>query len=174
MVAAVCAAWLLGCVSTPDTAELQLKPIVYAGRFTMSYQKLGTLAREQGRFEWKIQDTARDDKAMQLSLLSPLGTTLALIAYNPSADAAKRASFTSPINIEFAPDLDTLMHGLLGWQLPLAALTPWLSRTPPAQTLEDWKVSVLSRHDNGLPKIMTADNAVLQLSTRLVFEEPAP
>jgi outer membrane lipoprotein LolB len=163
---------LAACVSVPHMAELDQKPIVYSGRFSISYQHEGATLREQGGFEWKIQNTVDPIKAMQLALLSPLGSTMALIAFNPQAEPSKRASLTSPAQIDFAPDLDTLMQELLGWRLPLAELLPWLANTTPNRMPADWSIAVLNRHDSGFPKLITANNDAQRLSVRLVFDAP--
>ncbi len=160
------------CVSVPHLPELEKQHVAYSGRFSISYQEDGASKREQGGFEWKIQTATVAEKAMQLALLSPLGNTMALIAFDPQAAADKRASLTSPSHIDFAPDLDSLMQDLLGWRLPLAQLLPWLGTSTPSDAPADWSIAVLSRHDNGTPKLMTASNAAQNLSVRLVFDAP--
>jgi outer membrane biogenesis lipoprotein LolB len=168
----VTALLLAACVSVPDMPSLEKKFVMHTGRFAISYQKDGAPQREQGGFEWKVQTdlTPFAAPAMQLALLSPLGNTVALIAFNPQAPSDKRASLTTPTQIEFAPDLPTLMQELLGWRLPLAELLPWLGKTSPAQPPEDWLIVVASRHPNGLPRLITASHEALNLQVRLVFE----
>jgi outer membrane biogenesis lipoprotein LolB len=172
------------CVSVPELPEQDKKFKLHQGRFSVSYQKEGTAQREQGGFEWKIQtdgappsnrpDDVKQDqqtKAMQLALLSPIGNTIAVIALDPAAQTSKRASFTSPNQLEYAPSIDVLMQNLLGWRLPLETLLPWLGTTSPSSLPSDWDIAVRSRHGNNMPKLITADNAILKLSIRLVFEE---
>jgi outer membrane lipoprotein LolB len=161
------------CVTVPEIADLKSRSTSHSGRFTISYEKDGAPHREQGGFEWKIQNAsqAAPDQAMQLALLSPLGTTLAVIAFDPQASSSQRASLTGPTQTEHATDLDTLMQRTLGWRLPLAALLPWLGKTEPNDSPADWVIAVPTRHDTGSPKLITASNAELKLSVRLVFEE---
>jgi outer membrane lipoprotein LolB len=160
------------CVSIPNQAGPEKQFKSHAGRFSINYQKDGIAQREQGGFEWKIQIDSPEEKAMQLSLLSPLGNTVVVIALNPSEPQInQRASFTSPNQTAFAPDLDSLMQNTLGWRLPLTALLPWLEKSPPKQMPADWEIAVQSRHATDLPKLITANNERLNLSVRLVFEE---
>jgi outer membrane lipoprotein LolB len=167
---AVIAAVLAACVSVPALPPSSEKPTIYTGRFAVSYIKDGATQREQGGFEWKIVATNHAEKTMQLSLLSPLGTTVALIALDPHKPAQLRASLTTPTQTDTAPDLDALMENTLGWRLPLSQLLPWIAKTPPTQSPADWQIAVASRHDSGLPRLMTANNPALELTVRLVFE----
>jgi outer membrane biogenesis lipoprotein LolB len=163
---------LAACVSVPNMLSLEKTFDLYTGRFSISYQKDGLLQREQGGFEWKIQSDLAPDAAaaMQLALLTPLGNTVALIAFNPQASADQRASLTTPTQIEFAPDLATLMQDVLGWRLPLTELLPWLAKASPKQSPDGWAISVVSRHPNGLPKLITANHDAMSIQVRLVFE----
>jgi outer membrane lipoprotein LolB len=165
------AAALTACVSAPELKAFNDKPTTYVGRFTVSYQKNGEPQREQGGFEWKIQPNRSTEQAMSLALISPLGSTLAVIAFDPQAKRAERASLTSPSLTDSAPDLESLMERNLGWRLPLADILPWVSTTPPAQTPANWVVAVPTRYGSGLPRLLTANNDALKLSVRLVFEQ---
>jgi outer membrane lipoprotein LolB len=151
---------------------------VYSGRFTVSYDKEGSAQREQGAFEWNIQAKApitsasAQEAAMQLALLSPVGSTIALITFKPTESVAdERASLKTPAQTLTAPDLDTLMDDVLGWRLPLSQILPWLSKDTPQESPADWTITVTSRHDDGMPKLITAENRTLKLSARLVFDE---
>lgn len=168
---AIIAMALTACVTVPNLPELISKPTVYTGRFAVSYLKDNITQREQGGFEWKIQNQTERDKAMQLTLLSPLGTSVALIALDPQTSAERRASLTTPLNTEYAPTLDILLQRTLGWSLPLTELIPWLGKDEPKSAPTNWKITVLSRYGSGLPKLMTAENTALQISVRLIFEE---
>jgi outer membrane lipoprotein LolB len=164
-------ALMAACVISPVLPDLTSKPTVYTGRFALSYQKEGISQREQGGFEWKIQATTQADKAMQLSLLSPLGSTVAVIGFDPKAPADKRASLTSPSQTDYATDLDSLMQHTLGWRLPLTELLPWLGKAAPNDAPVDWTIVVASRYDTGLPKLITTNHSVQNIQVRLVFEQ---
>jgi outer membrane biogenesis lipoprotein LolB len=168
---AIVAMALSACVTVPNLPELISKPTIHTGRFAVSYQKDNIAQREQGGFEWKIQNQAERDKAMQLTLLSPLGTSVALIALDPQTSAERRASLTTPLNTDYAPTLDLLMQRTLGWGLPLNELIAWLGKDEPTGMPTNWRITVLSRYSSGLPKLMTAENTALQISVRLIFEE---
>jgi outer membrane biogenesis lipoprotein LolB len=163
---------LAACVSVPNMPSLEKTFDLHTGRFSISYQKDGQPQREQGGFEWKIQSGLAPGAAtaMQLALLSPLGNTVALIAFDPQATADKRASLITPTQIDFAPDLATLMQDVLGWRLPLAELLPWLTKNSPSQSPDGWAMSVVSRHPSGLPRLITANHDAMGLQVRLVFE----
>lgn len=166
-----CAVVLSACVTVPELPELTSKATIHTGRFAVSYQKDSVAQREQGGFEWKIQNQAGRDKAMQLTLLGPLGTSVALIALDPQTNAERRASLTTPLRTDYAPTLDLLMQRSLGWDLPLSELIAWLGKDEPQNAPADWNIKVLSRYDSGLPKLMTAENPALQINVRLIFEE---
>ncbi len=176
LLACASASLLTACVTAPTRPELTETPTLYSGRFSISFPKEGLTQREQGGFEWKIQSalapkTAEPEKAMQLSLLNPLGSIAAIIAYDPKASIDKRASFTSPLQTDYAPTLNVLMQRTLGWRLPLTELLPWLETTEPRSQPEKWAITVVSRFEGGLPKLLTAHNPALSISVRLVFEE---
>ncbi len=167
-VATLCAA----CETLPSTIEGEATPKLYTGRFSVSFMKEGQTQREQGSFDWKVQRSAAGDEetGMQLAINSPLGNTLATIAYSPRELDGEKASLKTPTQYYVASTLDTLMQRTLGWRLPLTALLPWLSDKEPKQTSEEWQVKAISRHDNGSPKVVSADNAALNISARLVFD----
>jgi hypothetical protein len=174
---------LNACVTVPTMAiSDQLAPQTYAGRFSVSYLKDDTPVREQGSFEWKIaaiqssrEPIVQPNRAMQLSLLGPLNATLALLAVDPNAPLTEQASLTTPGTTLRAPDLSTLMNRVLGWQLPLEAVLPWLSvNSPKAAPSPEWRMDVLSRHESGFPKVLLATHADKHMTVRLVFDDAAP
>jgi outer membrane biogenesis lipoprotein LolB len=162
---------LSACVAAPKLPELSSNSTIYKGRFAVSYQKDNATQREQGGFEWKIQHFTQFDQAMQLTLLSPLGSAIAVIAIDPQSNADQRASLTTPLHTEYAPTLALLMQRTFGWGLPLSELIPWLAKDEPRDTPNNWKITVIDRYDNGLPKRMTAENTALHINVRLFFEE---
>jgi outer membrane biogenesis lipoprotein LolB len=171
-IAALCTA----CETLPSTIENEVQPKVYTGRFSVSFMKDGQTQREQGSFDWKVKPSSTGDEetAMQLAINSPLGNTLATIAFNPRELAGEQASLRTPTQHYVASTLDTLMQRTLGWRLPMTALLPWMSDKDPKQSSAEWLVKAVSRHDNGSPKVISADNAALSISARLVFDEFSP
>ncbi len=171
-IAALCAA----CKTLPNTLENETPPKVYTGRFSVSFMKDGQAQREQGSFDWRIKHSSTGDEeaAMQLAINSPLGNTLATIAFNPRELAGEQASLRTPTQHFVASTLDTLMQRTLGWRLPMTALLPWMSDKDPKQSSAEWLVKAVSRHDNGSPKVISADNAALSIFARLVFDEFSP
>ncbi len=167
-VAVLCAA----CEILPSTIESEVPLKLYTGRFSVSFMKDGQIQREQGSFDWKVQHSSAGDEetGMQLAINSPLGNTLATIAYNPRELEGEKASLKTPTQRYVDSTLDALMQRTLGWRLPLAALLPWISDKEPKQTSTEWQVKAVSRHDNGSPKVVSADNATLNISARLVFD----
>jgi outer membrane biogenesis lipoprotein LolB len=172
-----------GSQTTPKPTE-QAVVVVYAGRFSASYTKDGKPQRDQGRFEWKTLKASQNStdtgqpqlpdasqSAMQIALLSPVGTTVAVIAYAPKAAAGERASLSTASHTYTAPDLDELMQNTLGWRLPLLGLLPWLATNAPPSAPPNWGVEVMSRQPSGMPKIIAAQNLSQGITVRLVFEE---
>lgn len=168
---------LSACITAPTPLQMEVKPSVHSGRFAVTYEMQGALQREQGGFEWRIFDalvSQNEASPMQLLLTSPLGTTVAALQFDPTAALATRASLKTPQGTATAATLSDLMNKTLGWELPLQALLPWLGEvTPaPAAALADWGVAAVSRHENGLPRVLSAHNAARNISLRLVFDTP--
>ena len=61
----------------------------------------------------------------ELQLLSPLGTTLAVLAWTPTV-----ASLRQPAQEQTSGSLDALMLQVTGTDIPVRALFDWLSGTP--------------------------------------------
>jgi outer membrane lipoprotein LolB len=69
----------------------------------------------------------------QLHLLSPLGTTLAVVRWNPQGASLQQSS-----DIQQFASMDELTQGLTGAALPLPQLLIWLDRAGPA--VAGWQI----------------------------------
>jgi outer membrane lipoprotein LolB len=87
------------------------------GRMSVRYQLNGRDEALHGSFEWR----QRPDNT-QLTLLSPLGQTLAHIMVTPDGATLTQAG-QPPLS---AADADALASQALGWPLPVAGLRDWL------------------------------------------------
>lgn len=87
------------------------------GRMSVRYQINGRDEALHGSFEWR----QRPDNT-QLTLLSPLGQTLAQINVTPAGATLTQAG-QPPLS---AADADALASQALGWPLPVAGLRDWL------------------------------------------------
>jgi outer membrane lipoprotein LolB len=74
----------------------------------------------------------------QLHFLSPLGTTLAVVRWNPQGASLQQSSYTQ----QFA-SMDELTQRLTGAALPLPQLLIWLDRAGPAVAGWEIKAEVL-------------------------------
>ena len=167
---------LSACVSVPEFSTLNAsKPQLYTGRFSINYLKEGVLAREQGHFEWKITTASlAKNTSMQLSLLSPFNTTIALISLDSSASNEQRASLITPVQTVYAADLNSLMDTTLGWQLPLENILLCLGFDEPKEkeSLTDgWTVEVINRHQSKLAKLIIAKNELKHITARIVLDD---
>lgn len=171
----ILAATLAACITPPAAPLTELKAAVHRGRFAVTYEAQGEARREQGGFEWRSFG-AKSDAPMQLLLLSPLGSTLAALQFDPAARSEQRASLSTPQGTTYAPSLPELMQQTVGWELPLQALAGWLeAQTPPqpADTL-GWTLGALTRYDTGAPRLLNARHEAKNISLRLAFEEAQP
>jgi outer membrane lipoprotein LolB len=87
------------------------------GRLSMRYQNQGRDEAVHGNFLW-AQTPARTT----VTLLSPLGQTVAIITSTP--DGATLAQAGQPMRS--AADVDALVAEVLGWPLPISGLRTWL------------------------------------------------
>ena len=129
MAAALClCSWLTGCAVTrpvvvpPSATAAASQPapasaIDLAGRLSVRYQKDGSDEALHGSFTWM----QRSD-ATTISLLSPLGQTLAVITITPTSAAIEQSGQA----IRTAAEPDALVADVLGWPLPIAGLRDWL------------------------------------------------
>ncbi len=101
--------------------------ITLSGRIQVQYQQNNQSQNLPGSFEWQQN---KDDT--RISLISPLGQTIANISQTPAGATLQQAN--QPLRN--ADDLDSLLSDALGWPLPVAGLRDWLqgyTRTPEGQ-----------------------------------------
>jgi outer membrane lipoprotein LolB len=117
------AAALGGCATTPS-ANLSQAPVAgyrdsidLSGRLAVHYQRDGQPQNLNGPFTWK-QRPGRID----VSLMSPLGQTLATIEVTPQQATLTQAGHEPVV----AEDIDRLTARTLGWSLPVSGLRDWL------------------------------------------------
>lgn len=120
---------LSGCASV--TPSIALKPgntdssarasTEFHGRFAARTVRNGKDEGVQGNFVWVQQG-----ENVQLSLVSPLGQTLAIITALPH-----QATLELPNQpARTAPEVDSLMQQSLGFSLPVSGLRDWLQARP--------------------------------------------
>ncbi|HEV7617105.1 MAG TPA: lipoprotein insertase outer membrane protein LolB [Burkholderiaceae bacterium] len=91
--------------------------IYLGGRMSMRYQQNGNDQAVHGSFTW-----AQSPGRTVVTLLSPLGQTIAAIDITPNLSTLTRAG-QAP---RTATDVDALAAGALGWPLPVSGLRDWL------------------------------------------------
>jgi outer membrane lipoprotein LolB len=116
------AAALSGCATT--NANLSQAPVAgyrdsidLTGRLAVHYEKDGQSQNLNPNFTW-TQRPGRID----VTLLSPLGQTLATISVTPQQATLTQAG-QAPV---VAEDIDHLTARTLGWSLPVSGLREWL------------------------------------------------
>jgi len=93
-----------------DTVEL-------GGRLSVRYQSSQKEEAVHGSFVW-----AQTPTRTTVTLLSPLGQTMAVIDVNPEVATLRQAGKME----RTAADVDALTAEALGWPLPVAGLREWL------------------------------------------------
>lgn len=121
---------LSGCASKPPTAER-----IWSGRLAVTVHDTPP---QNFSASFELQGTP---EAGRLTLLSPLGTTLAHVQWSPQGAQWQRGS-----EWETRPNLGELMRELLGTELPVTHLFAWLNGE--VTRTEGWVVD-LSRHADG-------------------------
>ena len=102
--------------ATPERQRYH-EHIAISGRFSVSYQQEGKPHHAQGRFQWQQQGEEVD-----ISLLSPLGQTLARIRVTPFIAMLERPGQPT----RSAPNASELTEQMLGWAMPADGLRYWL------------------------------------------------
>ncbi|MES2537737.1 MAG: lipoprotein insertase outer membrane protein LolB [Pseudomonadota bacterium] len=87
------------------------------GRLSLRYQRNGNDEAVHGSFTW-----TQTPRHTLVTLLSPLGQTIATIAITPTQSTLTRAG-EAP---QTAMDVDALAARALGWPLPISGLRDWL------------------------------------------------
>jgi outer membrane lipoprotein LolB len=128
-----------------------------AGSIAINYSKDGKQESLSGKFTWQQSKAGTD-----VSLISPLGQTLAVINVTPTSATLKEGG--KPLRT--APDLDSLTTQTLGWTLPVSGLRDWLQgyatardgsrfvATPASNsviTRDGWKLDYVSWQDDTAP-----------------------
>lgn len=114
---------LAGCANLtpqPTTSALTSQPVAaidLSGRLSVRYQRNGNEEALHGSFSW----SQRTDRTV-VTLMSPLGQTIATIAITPTEAVLMQAGQPA----RSAPDPDALASTALGWPLPIAGLRDWL------------------------------------------------
>jgi outer membrane lipoprotein LolB len=117
---------LNGCATVPphipdgpaQAAERRFhESIDIAGRLSVRYQANGKDEALHGNFTW-----SQTPAQTIVTLLSPLGQTMAVIDVNAEGATLKQAGQ----QVRGAPDVDALTAETLGWPLPVAGLRDWL------------------------------------------------
>lgn len=87
------------------------------GRLSVRYQQNGNEQAVHGSFAWTQE---RDRTAV--TLLSPLGQTMALIEVTPAGATLTKSGQV----VQAASDVNALTANALGWPLPVSRLRDWL------------------------------------------------
>jgi outer membrane lipoprotein LolB len=85
------------------------------------------------QFSTSFEMTGRPEQG-QLSLLSPLGTTMAMVRWNPQGASLQQGS-----DVQNFTSMDELTLRLSGAALPLPQLMAWLDRTGPP--VQGWQIN---------------------------------
>ncbi len=121
--------WLSGCAELTPAPSRPVEQIAtaakrqpaqsidLAGRLSVHYQKDGHDEALHGSFTW----VQRPDTTV-ISLLSPLGQTLAIISITPTAATIEQSGQVP----RTAADPNALAAQTLGWPLPVVGLRDWL------------------------------------------------
>lgn len=118
-VAASFAAVLAGCATnlSRTTVGAYRDTIDLSGKVSVNYQRDGKAEPSTGNFTWQQRPGAID-----VTLSSPLGQTLAVINVTPDMATLTQAG-QAP---RTASDIDSLSQQTLGWPLPVSGLRDWL------------------------------------------------
>lgn len=105
-------------VSTAPLTERRYHDLIeLSGRLSVFYQGNAREESLHGSFTWN-----QDKRRIQVTLLSPLGQTLATIDIQPGI-AVLTQTGKPPMT---AADVDALTEQALGWPLPVSGLRDWL------------------------------------------------
>lgn len=137
---------LSGCAAWPPPASTPPAPpsaaarayadtIELSGRLSLQYQQDGRDESMHGSFTW-----SQSPRQTRLTLLSPLGQTIAIIDVQPGS-ATLLQSGQPPRS---AQDADTLAATALGWPLPIAGLRHWLQGFAQDQQGQPWIAAPVS------------------------------
>lgn len=160
--------FLAGCTSlTPhaqdgEAAPRSMRPaahpfhdtIDFSGRLSVRYQSGHKDEALHGSFAW-----AQTPRQTTITLLSPLGQTIAVIDVKPQGATLAQAGKAE----RAAADVDALTVATLGWPLPVAGLRDWLQgfavdsagqrfvaspRATEVNTHDGWRIRYVSWQDD--------------------------
>ncbi|NHZ62262.1 outer membrane lipoprotein LolB [Massilia genomosp. 1] len=155
---------LLSACATPDAKLSKDSVAAYrdaielGGRLTVNYQKDGQTETLTGKFNW-----VQTPSAVNVSLASPLGQTIATITVTPESATLTQGDRAPRV----ARDIDSLTAQTLGWSLPVSGLRDWLqgyatgadgqrfAASPAANTVttaDGWRLTYVSWQDAGAAK----------------------
>ena len=192
-VAATFAATLAGCATSTATLSQSTvgayrDSVELSGRVAVTYQKDGRRESSNGNFTWDQRGNAVD-----VTLVSPLGQTVATIQVTPGSATLIQAG-QAPRS---AADIDSLTQQALGWPLPVSGLRDWLqgyavdaggrrfAASPANNTVETndgWRLRFISWQDEAAPqpqpRLINAERSaagdIQDLAIRIVIDPAAP
>ena len=134
-----------------NAARQYHEAIDFSGRLSVRYQQDGKEQALHGSFTW-----AQTSQHTLVTLLSPLGQTLATIDITPQQSTLRQAGQPS----RTAADVDLLTAQALGWPLPIAGLRDWLQGFGAGANGKPFNVNPTV--DDGVTTITTADHWSIQ------------
>ncbi|MQA23527.1 outer membrane lipoprotein LolB [Rugamonas rivuli] len=112
---------LAGCATSTPRSAAAVAPyrdsIELGGGIAVNYTRDGKAEPMTGSFTWH-----QSKAAAEVTLISPLGQTIAIISVTPESATLKQGGKPP----RTAPDLDSLTAQTLGWTLPVSGLREWL------------------------------------------------
>jgi outer membrane lipoprotein LolB len=145
---------LAGC-ATPQRSAVAPGEQLWTGRLAMSVGSNPPQAFSAG-FELKGAP-----ESGELTLLTPLGGTLAVLAWQPGS-----ASLKSGTEVRQFPSVEALANEVTGAEIPVAALFDWLAGKPTA--VAGWQADVSQVADGRLRAQRTAPPPAADL--RIAFD----
>lgn len=122
-----------------------------SGRLSVRYQQDGKEQALHGSFTW-----SQSSQNTLVTILSPLGQTLATIDITPQQSTLQQAGQPA----RTAADVDLLTAQALGWPLPIAGLRDWLQGFGSGANGKPFNLNPTV--DNGATTVTTADHWSIQ------------
>lgn len=159
---AATALWLAGCSTAPrnSAAPDSATAPFWSGRMALQIQPDSPVASQERSFSASFE-LRGSPQAGSLQLFSPLGSSLALLSWQPGSATLQQGS-----DSRSSASLDELVRDTLGTDLPIPALFAWLHGQD--QAAQGWNVD-LSRWDQGRLQALRHSPAP-QASLRLVLD----
>ncbi|WP_292937464.1 lipoprotein insertase outer membrane protein LolB [Noviherbaspirillum sp.] len=146
-------------VDRPTAARPYHAAIDFTGRLSVRYQGPRNEEALHGSFLW-----SQTPASTKVSLLSPLGQTIAVIDVTPDGATLTENGQT----LRSASDVDDLTAQTLGWPLPVAGLREWLQGfaldaggrrfvatpgAPEVMTKDGWRIRYANWQDDASSKV---------------------